>query len=94
MNKAELISKIAAESDITKAAAGRALDALLCAIEETLISGESMSLKGFGTFSVREREAREGRNPRTGEKMTVDARRIAKFKPSAMLVDRINGEPS
>jgi DNA-binding protein HU-beta len=94
MNKAELISKIAAESDITKAAAGRALDTLLCAIEETLVSGESMSLKGFGTFSVREREAREGRNPRTGEKMTVDARRIAKFKPSAMLVDRINGEPN
>jgi len=94
MNKAQLIAKIAAEADITKSAAGRALDALLCAIEETLVSGESMSLKGFGTFSVREREAREGRNPRTGEKMTVDARRIAKFKPSAMLVDRINGEPS
>jgi DNA-binding protein HU-beta len=94
MNKAQLIAKIAAEAYITQLAAGRALDALLCAIEETLVSGESMSLKGFGTFSVREREAREGRNPRTGEKMTVDARRIAKFKPSAMLVDRINGEPN
>jgi DNA-binding protein HU-beta len=91
MNKAQLIAKIAAESDITKAAAGRALDALLCAIEETLVGGESMSLKGFGTFSVRDREARQGRNPKTGEPMVVEARRIAKFKPSTMLVDRING---
>lgn len=94
MNKAQLIAKIAAESDITKAAAGRVLDALLCAIEETLISGESMSLKGFGTFLVRDREARQGRNPKTGEPMVVEARRIAKFKPSTMLVDRINGEPN
>ena len=70
MNKSELIDAIAAASDISKADAGRALDATLDAVTGALKKGDSVSLVGFGTFSVKQRAAREGRNPQTGETIT------------------------
>lgn len=73
MNKSELIDAIAAQADISKAAAGRALDAAVEAITDALKKGDSVSLIGFGTFYVGERAARTGRNPRTGEQIDIPA---------------------
>ena len=71
MNKQELFENIAASADITKAAAGRALDSMIDSISDSLKKGDSVVLVGFGTFSVRERAARTGRNPQTGEELSL-----------------------
>ncbi len=71
MNKSQLIDKIAAGADISKAAAGRSLDAFIDAVTEALKEGDSVALVGFGTFAVRERAARSGRNPQTGETIQI-----------------------
>lgn len=89
MNKADLVSKIADEAGINRATAERALGGALDAIGAVLAAGEKVSLAGFGTFSVSQREAREGRNPATGEKMRIPARKAVKFKPGSKLSDRV-----
>ncbi len=90
MNKSELIDAIAASADIPKAAAGRALDATMAAVTDTLTKGESVALVGFGTFSVKERAARTGRNPQSGEPIEIKAATLPTFKPGKALKDAVN----
>ena len=90
VNKGELIDKIAASADISKADAGRALDATLRAISGSLQNAESVSLVGFGTFLVRERAARDGRNPATGAAIKIAAAKVPAFKPGKALKDALN----
>lgn len=90
MNKQDLISKIAAEADISKQKAGVALDSCLDAIRDCLKKGDDVRLIGFGTFSVASRAATEGRNPRTGEKIKIPASKQAKFKAGKELKDAVN----
>ena len=85
MNKTELIEKIAATAGLTKADSKKALEATLTAVKDALAAGEKVSLIGFGTFSVNERPAREGINPRTKEKVQIAAKKVAKFKAGAKL---------
>jgi len=90
VNKAELIDKMAASADISKAAAARALDAMLESITDSLKQSEQVALVGFGTFSVKERAARTGRNPQTGQPIEIAAARIPSFKPGKALKDALN----
>ena len=90
MNKTELIAHIADHSDISKAAAGRALDAIVGAVTKTLKKGDTVTLVGFGTFSVSKRAARTGRNPRTGAALKIKASKVPKFKPGKTLKDHLN----
>ena len=90
MNKSELIDQVANAADLSKAAAGRAVDAALDAITGSLKQPEPVSLVGFGTFLVRERAARQGRNPQTGENIQIAASRAAAFKPGKALKDALN----
>jgi DNA-binding protein HU-beta len=85
MTKAELIAKVAKDSKITKAAAGRALDSAIDGITKALKKGDKVTLVGFGTFSVVRRKAREGRNPQTGKPIMIKAKRVAKFKAGSGL---------
>ena len=89
MNKTELVEKIAEGAGISKGDAKKALDATVAAIKDALVAGEKVSLIGFGTFSVNERPAREGINPATKEKITIVAKKVAKFKPGAELADAL-----
>lgn len=90
MNKSQLIDKIAANTDISKAAAGRVLDAFIDSVTGTLKDGEEVALIGFGTFSVRERAARKGRNPQTGKEITIPAGKIPGFRAGKSLKDAVN----
>ncbi len=90
MNKNELINAIAEESGLVKADAGRALDATISIVTEILKSGESVSLIGFGTFSVKRREARTGRNPQTGQSINIAAANVPGFKAGKGLKDAVN----
>jgi len=90
MNKAELIDAIAASAGLSKADAGRALDATTGAIANALRGGQSVSLVGFGTFSVRHRAARTGRNPRTGATIMIRASNNPTFKAGKALKDAVN----
>ncbi|MDK2123406.1 HU family DNA-binding protein [Parachitinimonas caeni] len=89
MNKSELIDAIAANADISKAAAGKALDATVEAITEALKNGNLVTLVGFGTFYVGERSARNGRNPRTGATIKIDAAKQPKFRAGKSLKDAV-----
>ena len=89
MNKNELIDAIAEEADLSKASAGRALDAALGAITAALKKQDTVSLVGFGTFSVKHRAAREGRNPRTGETIQIGASSAPAFKAGKALKDAV-----
>ena len=89
MNKSELIEHIAAQADISKAAAGRALDAVIGGIKTTLKKNGTVSLVGFGTFSTSKRAARTGRNPRTGDAIKIKSAKVPKFKPGKGLKDAI-----
>ena len=91
MNKADLVAKVAEKAGITKKDAETALGAVIASIEEALVAGEKLSLVGFGTFEVSERAAREGRNPQTGETMTINASKTPKFKAGKALKDVVNG---
>jgi len=91
MKKAELIDAIADGADVSKAAAGRALNAALDAVSGELAKGGSVTLPGFGTFSVSERAARTGRNPQTGETIQIAAAKQPKFKAGKGLKDAVNG---
>ncbi|MBC81519.1 MAG: DNA-binding protein HU [Gammaproteobacteria bacterium] len=90
MNKQELIDNIASSADITKAAAGRALDAVTDSITGSLKQGDSVVLVGFGTFSVRSRAARTGRNPQTGQEIQIAAAKVPAFKAGKALKDAVN----
>jgi DNA-binding protein HU-beta len=90
VNKAELIDRIAEAADISKASATRALDAALDAITQSLRQSEPVSLVGFGTFTVRDRAARTGRNPQTGAAIEISAAKVPAFKPGKGLKDALN----
>lgn len=90
MNKNDLVQAVADEANLSKAEAGRAIDAVVSAIGNTLKQGGSVSLVGFGTFLVRERAARTGRNPRTGEEITIAAAKNPVFKAGKALKDAVN----
>ena len=90
MNKTELIEHIAKTADISKAAATRSLDAMIGAVKVTLKKNGTVTLVGFGTFSVGKRAARVGRNPRTGEAIKIKSAKVPKFKPGKGLKDAVN----
>lgn len=90
VNKSELIEHIAKQADISKAAAGRALDALIGGVKTTLKKNGSVSLVGFGTFTVTKRAGRTGRNPRTGDAIKIKAAKVPKFRPGKALKDAVN----
>ncbi len=90
MNKSELVAAIADSAEITKADASRVLQALLDAVTTSLSKGESVSLTGFGNFSVSKRAARMGRNPRTGKDLKIAAKKVAKFKAGKGLAEAVN----
>lgn len=90
VNKSELIELVASKADISKSSAGDALDAVLTGITDALKSGDSVTFVGFGTFSVSDRAARDGRNPRTGETIKIKASKLAKFKAGKALKDALN----
>lgn len=90
MNKYELIDQIAQSADLSKAAAGRALDATIAAVKVALKKGGMVSLVGFGTFYVGERAARSGRNPRTGAALKIKAAKVPKFRAGKGLKDAVN----
>ncbi len=87
MNKNQLIEKIAIGADITKSSAGKALDAMTLTITEELASGGQVSLVGFGSFTIKERAAREGRNPQTGEKISIAATKVPSIKFGKQIKD-------
>jgi DNA-binding protein HU-beta len=90
VNKSELIDQIAKQADISKAAAGRALEAAVGAIKTSLKKGGMVTLVGFGTFYVGKRAARGGRNPRTGAAIKIKAARVPKFRAGKALKDAVN----
>jgi len=89
VNKTELIDHIAKQADISKAAAGRALEAIVGGIRHSLKKGNSVTLVGFGTFTVSKRAARTGRNPRTGAAIKIKAAKVPKFRPGKALKDSV-----
>ena len=89
MNKSELIDAIADSADISKAAAGRALDATVEAVKKALKKGDMVTLVGFGSFYVGKRAARTGRNPRTGASIKIKAAKVPRFRPGKALKDKV-----
>ena len=92
MNKQELISAIAENANLTKKDAEAALAAFISAVEDTLKKGDKVQLVGFGSFEVRERAARTGRNPHSGEEMKIEAAKVPAFKAGRSLKDLVNGK--
>ncbi|MEA3242423.1 MAG: HU family DNA-binding protein [Pseudomonadota bacterium] len=90
MNKAELIDAVASSADLSKASATQAVDAVVDTITESLRKGDSVTLVGFGTFEVRARAARMGRNPQTGEELQIKASKAPAFKAGKALKDAVN----
>jgi DNA-binding protein HU-beta len=90
MNQQELVSQVAEATGLTKAAADKAVEATLAAIAKALVDGGEARIHGFGTFSVAAREERQGRNPRSGEAITIAASKAAKFTPAQALKDALN----
>jgi len=90
MNKGDLVEKIAVSTGITKTSAAAAIDTLIDAVTMALKKGDRVTLVGFGTFSVSQRKARNGRNPRTGKVIKIAARRVAKFSPGVELKKHVN----
>ncbi len=90
MNKTELIDFIAEEADLSKASAGRALDAMIDGVTNTLKTGDTVTIVGFGTFAVGARAARTGRNPQTGATIKIKAAKVPKFRPGKALKDALN----
>ncbi|MBK7059678.1 MAG: HU family DNA-binding protein [Rubrivivax sp.] len=89
VNKTELIEHIAKQADISKAAATRALDAIVGGVKTTLKKSGSVTIVGFGTFAVTKRAARTGRNPRTGDAIKIKAAKVPKFRPGKALKDAL-----
>lgn len=89
MNKSELVEAVASSADIPKAVASRAVEGLLNAVMDALKNGDQVALTGFGTFSVRERAARTGRNPQTGKTINIEAAKVPSFKAGKVLKDAV-----
>tara|TARA_B100000900_G_C20537046_1_gene698831 strand:+ start:275 stop:553 length:279 start_codon:yes stop_codon:yes gene_type:complete len=89
MNKSDLVDAVASRADMSKAEAGRAVDAVLGSVGDALGNGDSVALVGFGTFSVRHRAARMGRNPQTGATMQIAASKVPGFKAGKALKDKV-----
>lgn len=89
MNKTELIAMVAEKSELTKKDASKAVDAIFASISESLQNGDKVQIIGFGNFEVRERAARKGRNPQTGEEIDIPASKVPAFKPGKGLKDGI-----
>jgi DNA-binding protein HU-beta len=89
MNKSELVEHIASKADLSKAAAARALDAVISGVKTTLKKGGTVTLVGFGSFSVAKRAARTGRNPRTGAPLKIKAAKVPRFRPGKALKDAL-----
>jgi len=89
LNKTELIAKVAEKTELTKKDATKAVDAVFASISESLQSGDKVQVIGFGNFEVRERAARKGRNPQTGEEIDIPASKVPAFKPGKGLKDGI-----
>ena len=92
MNKTELVSYVADTAELTKKDAGKAVDAIFEAIADALKQGDKVQLIGFGNFEVRERAARKGRNPQTGEEIEISASKIPAFKPGKSLKETVSGQ--
>jgi DNA-binding protein HU-beta len=90
MNKADMIEQIAQAAEVSKSAAERAVDALVASIKTSLKKGDMVTLVGFGTFYVGTRQARAGRNPRTGEPIAIKATKVPRFRAGKALKDAIN----
>ncbi|MCK5720837.1 MAG: HU family DNA-binding protein [Thiomargarita sp.] len=90
MNKSELVQAVSEESSLNKTDSAKAVDAIMECIKNALVDGDGVTLIGFGTFSVRERAARQGRNPRTGEPLQIKAAIVPVFKPGKSLKDAVN----
>ncbi|MEI8039362.1 MAG: HU family DNA-binding protein [Verrucomicrobiota bacterium] len=90
MTKTDLIAKVAEKTGLTKKESAAAVDAYHDVVAESLAAGQSLAIAGFGTFDVSERTAREGRHPKTGEKMQIAAGKAVKFKPGKALKDAVN----
>ncbi|HEX6990202.1 MAG TPA: HU family DNA-binding protein [Bacillota bacterium] len=89
MNKAELINRVAEKTGLTKKETEKAVNAVVETIEQALATGEKVSLVGFGTFEVRSRRARTGRNPQTGESISIPASKVPAFRPGKALKERV-----
>lgn len=89
MNKAELVEKVAGEAGLTKKDVNNVVDAMTSAITDSLAGGEKVTLVGFGTFQVQKRKARQGVNPQTGEKISIPAKDVPKFKPGRSLREAV-----
>ena len=89
MTKADLIEKMAKDADVSKAAAGKALDSLIDSIVKSVKKGNKVALVGFGTFSLTKRKARKGRNPRTGETISIKAAKVPKFSAGKSFKDAV-----
>ena len=90
MNKAELIDEVADAADVSKACAGRCVDTVFKSISAALMRGDAVTMAGFGTFSIKERAARNGRNPQTGAIINLSASKLPGFKASKALKDAVN----
>ncbi|BET95777.1 DNA-binding protein HU-beta [Xenorhabdus sp. TCT-1] len=91
VNKSQLIDKIAADANLSKAAAGRVVDAFISSVSGALKNGDDVALVGFGTFTVRERASRTGRNPQTGKEIKIAAAKVPAFRAGKGLKDAVNG---
>ncbi len=89
MNKAELIEEVAGQTGLTKRACRQTIDSITTAIADCLANGEKVTLVGFGSFKVRQRKARQGRNPQTGEKIQTPAKKVPKFEPGKNLKEAV-----
>lgn len=87
MNKADLVEKIATDVEVSKTLASKMVDSFIANVKEALKAGQKVTLIGFGTFSVYQRKARTGRNPQTGKKMKIPAKKVPKFTPGSALKD-------
>ena len=90
MTKAELVAAVAAKSELTKKDAGKAVEAFLASVEAALVEGDKVQIIGFGTFEVRKRAARRGRNPQTGKRIRIKASKSPAFKAGKTLKDLVN----
>lgn len=91
MNKADFVKKVAADTELTQKQAAAALESVLANIEEVVAAGDSITFVGFGSFSLKSREAREGRNPATGETISIPASKSPAFKAGKAFKDKVNG---
>jgi DNA-binding protein HU-beta len=90
MNKSELVQAVAEVADLPKATAAKAVDAMIDSIKDALTEGDTVTLIGFGTFTVRDRAARKGRNPQTGKTIEIQAAKVPVFKPGKALKEAVN----